>query len=128
MPISGRGSGDDAPVAIYATFPDMATAEAIGGALVERGLAACVNLIPGMRSIYRWQGAIEQAEEVLAIVKSREGEAAAVARAIETLHPYDMPEVVVLPITGGSARYLDWIRSETPGEGGGGLSRGGLPG
>lgn len=102
-------------VALYATFPDLATADAIGRALVERRLAACVNLIPGMRSIYRWQGAIERAEEVVAVVKCRADRAQAVIAAIEEAHPYDTPDVVTLPIESGSARYLEWVAAESAG-------------
>lgn len=105
----------DAAIALYATFPDFATAETIGRTVVENGLAACVNLIPGMRSIYRWQGAIENAEEVVAIFKSRAGRTEALIAALEAAHPYDTPAIVVLPIEGGSGRYLDWIRAETGG-------------
>ncbi len=103
-------------VAVYATFPDMAVAEAIGTSLVEEGLAACVNLTPGMISIYRWRGALERATEVVAIIKSRRAKVDDLIAAIEARHPYDTPAIVVLPIEKGSRRYLDWIAAATAGE------------
>lgn len=107
---------DDArPVVVYATFPDYGTADAIATALVEQRLAACVNLIPGMRSIYRWQGALERADEVVAIIKSQAAEVPRIVATIERLHPYHAPAVVVLPIESGSRAYLDWITAETTG-------------
>ena len=100
-------------VAIYATFPDMETAEAIGRELVSGHLIACANLLPQMRSIYRWEGKLEEAAEVAAILKTRPDRVDAVIAEIERLHPYDTPAIVVLPIAEGSRRYLDWILSET---------------
>ena len=88
-------------------------AESIGGELVEAGLAACVNILPGMRSIYRWQGKIENDDEVVAIFKSQASRADELIAAIEDRHPYDTPAIVVLPITKGSASYLNWIVAET---------------
>lgn len=101
------------PLFVYATFPDFATAETICGALVTEGLCACANLIAGMRSIYRWKGAVERADEVVAILKTVRDRAAAVVAGIEARHPYDTPAIVFLPIAEGSTRYLEWIRSET---------------
>lgn len=100
-------------VAIYATFPDIETAEAIGRALVSNGLVACANLLPGMRSIYRWEGAIEESVEVVGILKTQSNRVGDVIAEVERLHPYDTPAIVVLPIAEGSRRYLDWIRAET---------------
>lgn len=100
-------------VIIYSTFPDLDTAEAIGSGLVESGLAACVNILPTMRSIYRWQGSIKTDDEVVAIVKSERSRIEAIVAAIETAHPYDTPAIVVLPVVAGSDDYLDWIAAET---------------
>jgi periplasmic divalent cation tolerance protein len=94
---------------LYTTFPDTETAERIGSQLVEERLAACVNIIPGMHSIYRWQGQIERAEEAVMIVKTLAAREAAAIAAIEAAHPYDTPAVVTLPASGGAARYLAWI-------------------
>jgi len=77
--------------------------------LVERGLAACVNLIPGLTSVYRWQGAIEEAAEVLLIVKTSAEKLSALEAAVRELHSYEVPEFLVLPVAGGSQPYLDWL-------------------
>ena len=109
---AGRG----AVAMLYTTFPDPDTAERVGEALVERGLAACVNILPGMRSIYRWQGRIERAGEVVMIVKTGAERTAEAIAAIEAAHPYDTPAIMVLDVAGGSRRYLDWVSAEsTPG-------------
>lgn len=100
-------------VIVYSTFPDLETAEAIGSELVESGLAACVNILPVMRSIYRWRGSIETDDEVVMLVKSQRSRNDAIVAAIEAAHPYDTPAIVVLPIISGSRRYLDWIAAES---------------
>ena len=104
---------------VYATFPNLAIAEGIGGDLVQAGLAACVNLFPGMRSIYRWQGAIERDEEVAAIVKTRAVLVPRVVGWLRIAHPYVNPAAIVLPVVGGSDAFLSWIASETAHAGGG---------
>lgn len=114
--MAGSKRGAAAAVSVYAAFPDMETAEAIGESLVRDRLAACANLIPGMRSIYRWEGRIERGEEVVAFIKTTAARAEAVIAAIEARHPYDTPAIVVLPIGQGSRRYLDWIAAETSGD------------
>lgn len=88
-------------------------ARRIAGLLVERRLAACVNLVGGMRSVYRWQGAIEEAEEWLLVIKTRRSLFDALRTAIEQAHSYQVPEVVALPMTDGSAAYLEWLDKET---------------
>lgn len=93
----------------YVTCPSPAEAGRIGRALVEERLAACVNLLPGMRSIYRWQGAVETADEVVLIAKTLRTRAAALTRRVQALHPYSCPCVVLLPVAGGSAAYLRWL-------------------
>jgi periplasmic divalent cation tolerance protein len=98
---------------IYATFPDRATAMAAGRDLVERGLGGCVNILPAMTSIYLWKGATESAEEAVMIVKlAAEGAERAVAHILAN-HPYETPAVLIVPVTGGSAEYLHWVRSGT---------------
>lgn len=81
--------------------------------LVERRLAACVNIVTPVRSIYRWQGAIEEATEWLLIIKSSRARFAELAEAIRAEHSYELPEVVALPIVEGSAAYLAWLNAET---------------
>lgn len=88
-------------------------AERIATALVEERLAACVNLVAPITSIYRWRGAVERAEEVLLVVKTRRSLAARVVARIRALHSYDVPEAIVLPIEGGAADYLAWVATET---------------
>jgi periplasmic divalent cation tolerance protein len=100
-------------VVVLSTFPDEARAADIARVLVEARLAACVNLVASARSIYRWQGAIEEAREVLAVIKTTSERLEALRARLVELHPYELPEVIALPIIGGHAGYLDWIASET---------------
>lgn len=102
----------DEPLLVYTTFPDEAAAGAVSRVLVERGLAACVNLIPGMRSVYAWQGAIEEAREIVGIVKTRRGLEEAVAAAIREAHPYDTPVVLTIP-AGADGPTRDWLTGAT---------------
>ncbi len=101
----------------YVTCADHDQAQAIGRALVEERLAACVNLIPGMRSIYRWQGAIEEADEVVLIAKTAARHMPALAARVAALHTYSCPCVVALPIVAGAAGYLAWLGAEVGGFG-----------
>ena len=102
-------------VLVYATCPTLELAAAIGRSLIEDRLAACVNILPGMTSIYRWQGVIESAGEVVLIAKTTSAQAQAVVASIVAQHPYDLPAVIVLPVLGGAQGYLDWIASEASG-------------
>ena len=77
--------------------------------LVERGLAACVNLVPKLTSIYRWQGAVEEAEEVLLVMKTTEAQLAALEAAVRELHSYEVPEFLAIRVEAGSQPYLDWL-------------------
>lgn len=105
----------DLPVLVYATFPSIDEAKSVGGALVDARLAACVNVFPGMVSIYEWEGARETAEEVAMIIKTRKGLTEQVIAEVKRLHPYDLPALLVLPTEGGSAEYCAWIVQETQG-------------
>jgi periplasmic divalent cation tolerance protein len=96
----------------FITAPDLETGGRIASALVEERLAACVNLVSGIRSIYRWEGRIEEDAEVLLVVKTRADRAGALVDRVGELHPYDLPEVLLLPAVGGSLPYLDWVRGE----------------
>jgi len=104
---------NDKPVLIYATFPSPEEAERIGGALVDQGLAACVNILPGMTAIYVWEGKRNRDSEAAMIVKTRASLADAAIAAGRKLHPYANPAFVVLPIEGGSADFLAWIEEQT---------------
>lgn len=84
-------------------------AQRLARTLVERRLAACVNLVPNLTSIYRWQGAVEQADEILLLIKTTVGQLSALEAAIRDLHSYDVPEFVVLNIESGSQPYLAWL-------------------
>lgn len=109
---------NDKPVLVYATFPDLGSAEAAAGRVVEAGLAACVNILPGMVSIYRWQGAVQRDQECVALFKTRGSLSAAVIAAASAGHPYTTPAFLVLAIEGGAADYLSWLMAETAVPGG----------
>jgi periplasmic divalent cation tolerance protein len=96
-------------VVVLVTAPSTKEAEAIGRSLVEARLAACVNISPGVRSLFRWQGAIEDQEEALLLVKSRSDLVPSLIEAVKRLHSYTVPEVIALPILAGSPDYLAWI-------------------
>jgi periplasmic divalent cation tolerance protein len=96
---------------VLVTAPDVEVGARIGRALVEEGLAACVNLVPGVRSIYRYEGRVHDEAEVLLVLKTRAALSAALAARVRALHPYELPEVVALAVAGGSEPYLDWVVS-----------------
>jgi len=102
-----------AAVLAYITAESMDQAEHIGRTLVAERLAACANILPGMRSIYRWKGAVETAEETVLIAKTRESLAEALTARVKELHSYEVPCVVILPITAGLPDFLRWIDDET---------------
>ncbi len=104
---------DDPPVLVYTTFARLADAKRVGGALVAAKLAACVNIFPGMISIYEWKGARETADEVAMIIKTRRSLSDAVLAETKRLHPYELPALLVLPTEGGSDEYCGWIASQT---------------
>jgi periplasmic divalent cation tolerance protein len=100
-------------VMIYTTWPDAAGADAAAAALVGERLAACCNMLPGMTSVYRWEGRIERGQEVVVLIKTRPELADACIAAVRRLHPYANPAALVLPVSGGSAPFLGWIADET---------------
>jgi periplasmic divalent cation tolerance protein len=104
---------NDKPVLIYSTFPSTETAEQAGRRLVEAQLAACVNVIAGMTSVYRWQGKIERGSEAVMIIKTRASLVDAVMAQVKAQHPYTNPALLVLPVEGGSGDYLAWLMEET---------------
>ena len=100
---------------VYITCGSQEEAQRIGAALVEAHLAACVNLIPGMISLYRWEGQVAQDQEFVLIAKTTESKLAALTAKAVALHSYDLPCVVAMPLVGGHTPFLQWIASETQG-------------
>jgi periplasmic divalent cation tolerance protein len=103
----------DRPVLIYTTFPSLDDAKRVGEALIGARLAACVNMFPGMISIFEWKGAREEANEVAMIVKTRAALADRVMQEVKRRHPYELPALLVLPTEGGSEEYCGWIVRQT---------------
>ncbi|MBQ0821623.1 divalent-cation tolerance protein CutA [Microvirga sp. HBU67558] len=103
----------DRPLLVYTTFPDMDTALSIGERLVRDRLIACINVLPGMRSVYAWKGSVEQGQEAAAILKTRRGLQDEVHRALKERHPYETPVVLFLEPTGADAATLEWLIGET---------------
>jgi periplasmic divalent cation tolerance protein len=103
----------DRVVFVYTTYPSIVEAEEAGRALVEHRLAACVNILPGMISHYRWQGAIERAEETVMLIKTRASLAEAVRAWVKDKHSYETPAILVLPIESVDQTYLAWLMAET---------------
>ena len=100
-------------VIVLTTLPAEGDAEMFAAQLVEERLAACVNILPPMRSVYRWKQAVEQAEERQLVIKTTRAQVTALETRVRKLHPYDVPEFVVLPIDSGSADYLSWLSEST---------------
>ena len=95
------------------TCPDMVSAEKIARTLLERKLAACINVLPGIKSFYTWQGALENAQEHMLIIKAPTDTYPALEQAILELHPYELPEIIAVPISAGLSGYLTWITQST---------------
>jgi periplasmic divalent cation tolerance protein len=102
-------------VLVYTTYPSVVEAEQAGRALVEQRLCACVNILPGMVSLYWWQGKIDRGEEVIMIIKTRASLAEPVRVAVKHMHSYSTPAIVVLPVENIDPDYHAWIMAETKG-------------
>ena len=100
-------------IVVLSTCPTAEEAGKIARRLVEKRLAACVNILAGARSVYHWQGAIEENEEILLLIKSRRDLFATLRAELERIHSYEVPEVIALPIVDGSPSSLDWLERET---------------
>jgi periplasmic divalent cation tolerance protein len=94
-------------------LPDRASAETLARALVERRAAACVNILAPCRSVYRWKGAVETAEEVPLFAKTTRDRYSLLERVVRELHPYELPEIIAVPLAGGLPAYLEWVAAET---------------
>lgn len=104
---------NDKAVLVYTTFPTPDAAEEVGAALVDAGLAACVNILPAMTSLYIWEGARQRDAEAVMIVKTRRALADRVIAETKARHPYETPALLVIPVDGGSADYLAWVAAQT---------------
>ncbi len=104
---------------VLSTAPSVEEAVSIGRRLVEEHLAACVNVLPGARSIFFWEGRVQEADEAVLVIKTRNERYAELERRILALHSYSVPEVLALPVTSGSAAYTAWLRESVASVGGG---------
>ena len=100
-------------IIVLTTYPLDKDADILAATLVEERLAACVNILPPMRSVYRWKDAVERADERQIVIKTTKARLTALEARIRKLHPYDVPEFVVVPIDSGSADYLSWLSDST---------------
>lgn len=98
---------------VITNLPDAYSAHALAGVLVEERLAACVNILAPCRSVYRWQGKTENAEEVPVLIKTTAARYAALEAAIRARHPYELPEIIAVPLAHGLPAYLEWVATET---------------
>ena len=96
----------------FCTCPGRSVADGLAEALVAEGLAACVNVVPGLHSVYRWQGAIERSDETLLLIKTTQAGLPALSSRIVELHPYELPEIVAVEVAGGLSAYLDWVAEQ----------------
>ncbi len=106
-------AGRNAPLRVVLVTAPSRRARSLARRLVERRVAACANVVPGVKSIYRWQGKVEEAAESLLILKTTTSKVKQLEKAVVELHPYDVPEVVVLPVEHSLAAYADWVNEET---------------
>jgi periplasmic divalent cation tolerance protein len=98
---------------VITNTPDRAAAERIAEALVTARTAACVNILPGCTSVYRWRGKLERADEVPLLIKTTRAAYVRMEAELRKLHPYEVPEIVALPVSAGLPAYLDWVQQET---------------
>ena len=98
---------------VFSNLPDRAAAETLAAALVQRQAAACVNILSPCLSVYRWKGAVEQSEEIPVFIKTTAERYELVEQIVRELHPYELPEIIALPLAGGLPAYLEWVAAET---------------
>lgn len=100
-------------ILVLTTSPGSITAKKLANELVETGAAACVNILPKVHSVFRWKNTIEQEDEYLLFIKTAAAKYEAVEQVIRAYHPYELPEIISLPITGGLPQYLAWLEQST---------------
>jgi periplasmic divalent cation tolerance protein len=100
-------------ILVLCTCPSLSEADAVATALIEERLAACVNRLPGIKSLYRWEGRVTHDDEILLLIKTSADLFDRLEKTIKTLHPYETPEIIAVPIVAGSAEYLRWIEEST---------------
>jgi periplasmic divalent cation tolerance protein len=103
----------DNVLVVLTNCPDVEVADRIARTIVEQRLAACVNRLAPVESVYRWQGAVERATEVPLLIKTTRERYAEIEQAIRALHPYEVPEIIAMPVSAGLASYLRWVADET---------------
>ena len=102
-------------IVVFVTAKDKAEAERIARGLLEDKLVACVNILDGVKSMFWWEGKVDQSPEALLILKSRKDRFSHIVKKVKSLHSYDLPEIIAMPIVEGSEDYLDWIDSSVQG-------------
>lgn len=116
MQMTGRirpMSADSEVLLVMSSLPDRAAAQQLAHTLVERRLAACVSVLVPCTSVYRWRGAVEEAAEVPVLIKTTAGRYAELESVLRALHPYELPEIIAVPVVHGLPAYLDWVSGET---------------
>ncbi|GKV33602.1 hypothetical protein SLEP1_g42089 [Rubroshorea leprosula] len=108
-----RSSNTVPSIVVYVTVPNREAGKKLAESIVKAKLAACVNIVPGLESVYEWEGKIHTDPEELLIIKTRESLLEALTQHVKANHEYDVPEVIALPITGGSPQYLEWLKKNT---------------
>ena len=98
---------------VYCSCPDERAGADMASALVEQGLAACINVLPGVTSIYKWHGEMKSGTEVLLLIKTASDRCDALTAELVNIHPYELPEIIAVPVTAGHQPYLDWIKDCT---------------
>ncbi|ONL94394.1 Protein CutA chloroplastic [Zea mays] len=100
-------------IVVYVTVPNREAGKKLSQSIISEKLAACVNIVPGIESVYWWEGKVQSDAEELLIIKTRESLLDALTAHVKANHEYDVPEVIALPITGGNTKYLEWIKNST---------------
>ncbi|XP_022773100.1 protein CutA, chloroplastic [Durio zibethinus] len=109
-----EGNSDTVPsIVVYVTVPNREAGRKLAESIIKEKLAACVNIVPGLESVYLWEGKINTDPEELLIIKTRQSLLGALTDHVKANHEYDVPEVIALPITGGSPQYLEWLKNST---------------